>query len=67
MNTLDFRDTLARAGWTFVQTFLSVVLVGGQLALDSTTLKAGVLAAVAAVLVLAKQVAQAELARKRAR
>jgi hypothetical protein len=57
----DWKDIAERAAWTFVQTFLSVILVvdlGGGL--DLAILQQAATAGVAAALVLLKEVAKAK-------
>lgn len=50
----EYRDLLERAGWTFVQTALSLVLVGPMLNLDAEVWKMAALAGGASALSVVK-------------
>jgi hypothetical protein len=58
---MDWKDTLERAGWTFVQTFVGVLTAATLLDFDMTVLAAGAAAAVADALVVVKQFAKYRL------
>lgn len=57
---MDWKNILERAGWTFLQAGLAVVVAAD--ALDITVWKAAAVAGVAAVLSLVKTIAQEKLA-----
>lgn len=58
---MNWRDVLERAGWTFLQTFLSVLLVSEIGWLTADALKVAAIAGLAAVLSLVKTVAVQKL------
>ncbi|MFN0088680.1 MAG: hypothetical protein ACKVWR_00200 [Acidimicrobiales bacterium] len=61
---MDIRDTAIRTAWTALQAFLGVILptATGVLDVSEPALKAGVVSAVAAAIVVVKQFVAAQLA-----